>query len=172
MELYRLESGAGSVLALCCTRATETYHHWRVFTDGNDGVCVEFFRRPFEAALKAMGDVEARPVSYLRVKDLEEFTALDVARLPFIKRLGFKDEREWRVIAHTSDVAVEALPIGIELNWVNRIVTNPWMPPGLVDNLREIVHRLDDCGGVRVEPSRLTNSRRWKAAGKKLCTVC
>src|ERR1044072_5759088 len=43
MELYRLESGAGSVLALCCTRATETYHHWRVFTDGKEGGCGGFF---------------------------------------------------------------------------------------------------------------------------------
>jgi hypothetical protein len=37
LELYQSHANVGSVLALCCTLATETYHHWKVFTQGIEG---------------------------------------------------------------------------------------------------------------------------------------
>jgi hypothetical protein len=42
MSEYRRIKQAKSVLALCFTTAPETYHHWRVFSHGGDGVCIEF----------------------------------------------------------------------------------------------------------------------------------
>jgi hypothetical protein len=34
----RRKCGLGAVFALCCTRARETYHHWKVFTPAGEGV--------------------------------------------------------------------------------------------------------------------------------------
>jgi len=41
---YKERTNASSVLALCFAEASETYHHWRVFSSGGDGVCIEFDR--------------------------------------------------------------------------------------------------------------------------------
>lgn len=43
--------GAQSVLALCFAEVAETYHHWRVFSHGSDGVCLEFNRPKLESFL-------------------------------------------------------------------------------------------------------------------------
>ena len=71
MELYRAQANVESVLALCCTMATETYHHWRVFTQGMEGVCFELDRHRLEAAIGRMPDLVAGPVEYKLVKHLE-----------------------------------------------------------------------------------------------------
>jgi hypothetical protein len=170
LELYRAETNTASIVALCCTRATETYHHWRVFTQGSEGVCIEVDRQRLERALETMPNVIARPVEYLLVKDLEGFTTADLPRLPFAKRKGFRDEREWRVIGLCGDPTQKSLAVPIELEWINRLVVNPWMTPALVDNLRGLIKSIRDCRGVRVESSRLTNSRRWKSAGRNICS--
>lgn len=70
IELYRNRIQAKSVLALCCAMASETYHHWRVFTQGIEGVCLELERVPLSRALNAIEDVTAGKVDYLRIKDL------------------------------------------------------------------------------------------------------
>ena len=169
MELYQKEKQLGSILALCCTMATETYHHWKVFAAGMEGVCIEIDRVALERALQSNGDIETRPVEYLKVKELEAFTDADLHRLPFVKREGYGDEREWRILARCDEDMKQTMEIPLDLTSINRVVFNPWMPQPLVDNLREMIRALPGCKKLRVERSRLTNSVLWKAAGKKLC---
>lgn len=169
MEIYQAQKELGSVLALCCTMATETYHHWKVFTTGIEGVCIEIDRVALARSLSPSSDIEARPVEYLKVSELEAFTADDVDRLPFVKREGYGDEREWRILARSTEKLKQTMELPLELSVINRVVFNPWMPPVLVNNLRDMIRPLPGCEGLKVESSRLTNSSRWKAAGKKLC---
>ena len=42
MAEYKRLKQAKTVLALCFAETAETYHHWRVFSHGADGVCLEF----------------------------------------------------------------------------------------------------------------------------------
>ncbi len=168
MELYRSSVGAASVQAICCTMSTETYHHWRVFTQGMDGVCVEFEREPLEMAVRNLSDIIARPVEYLKVTELEKLGRGAVERLPFIKRDGFSDEREWRIVSKSQSEVRQTFDISFELGWITRLVLNPWMPPSLAENLRSIIRGMAGCDSMKIEASRLTNSKRWKAAGDKL----
>lgn len=168
MELYRSVANAGSVLALCCTLATETYHHWRVFTQGMEGICLEFERQPLERQLSGTPGLEMRKVDYLKVGDLEALHPGDANRLPYVKRDGFSDEREWRIVLTSAESAVMAMPVAIELTSLKRVLLNPWMPPSLADNLRGVIRTIPGCESVRIEASRLTNSERWKSAGKAL----
>lgn len=135
MELYRSKAEVGSVLALCCTTASETYHHWRVFTQGMDGVCLEFARSALESELRSVPNMECGRVEYLRVKDLDALGPDAVSRLPFIKREGFSDEREWRIVLSSSQELHMVEPIRIQIASLNKIILNPWMPPSLADNL-------------------------------------
>jgi hypothetical protein len=57
MSQYKSRKELGTLLALCFSQAEETYHHWRVFTHGADGVCITFRRAQL---LHALGG-EERP---------------------------------------------------------------------------------------------------------------
>src|SRR5258708_39734668 len=55
LEQYKNGRKAKSVLALCLSEAGETFHHWKVFTQGSDGVCIQFHR---DVLLGAVNSVE------------------------------------------------------------------------------------------------------------------
>ena len=169
MELYQTKTDCGSLLALCCTMATETYHHWKVFASGMEGVCIEIDRVFLERSVASDHHIKVRQVEYLKVKELEALDEADIDRVPFIKREGFGDEREWRIIARCDDKLKQTLPIRLDLQAINRIIFNPWMPDALVETVRQVIRSLPGCEKIKVARSRLTNSTRWKAAGKKLC---
>jgi len=42
LERYRDERKLRSLLAICFSLHRETFHHWRVFSSGSSGVCIEF----------------------------------------------------------------------------------------------------------------------------------
>ena len=42
LERYQAKGKIASVLAICFTLEKETFHHWRVFSHGSSGVCLEF----------------------------------------------------------------------------------------------------------------------------------
>ena len=143
----------------------------RVFTQGMEGICLEFERSLLESNLYAIPSIEMRKVDYLKVSDLEGLSPADAHRLPYVKREGFSDEREWRIVLTCDETALMAQSAPITLRSINRILLNPWMPPALADNLRGIIRNIPGCGSIKIEASRLTNSERWKSAGKALVTL-
>lgn len=169
LELYRLEMAAPSIVAACFTRATETYHHWRVFTPASEGVCIEINRLELQRSLAARENCAIGAVEYLLVQELMEFEKKDLPRIPFAKRVGYKDERELRILALCGDAATVSLSLPIDLAWIRRIILNPWMHQSLTGNLRKMIKTIDGCEKLSIEISHLTNSSRWKSAGKKIC---
>ncbi len=167
MDLYRAKTSSPSVLALCCTMAKETYHHWRVFTSGIDGVSIEFHREPLEEAVEGQVGFRAGPVEYLGVNELDGRSGKHLSSLPFVKREGYADEREWRIIKQCDEVR-EFADLAIELSWISSITFSPWMPPSLTDNLRGIIKTIVPDAKISLRSSSLTNSRAWKDAGRKL----
>jgi hypothetical protein len=63
LESYAKTNGFATTYALCLTEASETYHHWKVFTSGANGVCIEFKK---EALIKF-----AEKVSGLRAESVQ-----------------------------------------------------------------------------------------------------
>src|SRR5882762_5821833 len=51
MSQYKTKKQLKTLLALCFSESDETYHHWRVFTRGADGVCIHFKRDELLEAL-------------------------------------------------------------------------------------------------------------------------
>jgi hypothetical protein len=51
MSEYKRLKNAKSVLALCFAESEESYHHWRIFSAGGDGVRIEFDKTALLAAL-------------------------------------------------------------------------------------------------------------------------
>src|SRR5690349_21182641 len=97
MELYKSARKLRSLLALCFSQETETYHHWRVFADGPSGICVSFDKSELIHAVKRRAGVTVNEVSYVRLHKFNSRTR-KVPSLPFLKRAPFKPEREFRFI--------------------------------------------------------------------------
>jgi hypothetical protein len=51
LKRYQEAKELGTVLALCFSSEREKYHHWRVFSHGASGVCVEFNAKKFLAGI-------------------------------------------------------------------------------------------------------------------------
>lgn len=92
MSHYKKYQRAKSVLALCFSEANETYHHWRVFTHGSDGVCIAFNRDELLAAFGEIGNMRKRAVKYKRITELKNFHP-SVAQLPFLKRRPYQGRK-------------------------------------------------------------------------------
>ncbi|SHF08518.1 hypothetical protein SAMN04487965_1330 [Microbulbifer donghaiensis] len=42
LQQYGVTTKQSSLYSLCLTETNETYHHWRIFSHGASGVCIEF----------------------------------------------------------------------------------------------------------------------------------
>lgn len=168
MALYKQERQLGGLYGLCAARCSETYHHWRVFTGTSDGACLEIRRGAFEQALTRLEGVRFGDVEYLRLDQIEQPKAIPLERMPFVKRIGFTAEEEYRVIAETKEDQKSALSIEFPHSMINCIYLNPWLPKPIAESLRETLRSLPGCSKLRVSRSQLIESSRWKRAGDEI----
>jgi hypothetical protein len=175
MELYKEHKNAKGLYALCAAMRAETYHHWRIFTEGASGACVVLKRAPLENYLKSVNENPAVPVTavmfnevtYLKLPQVNNIGPADINRLPFLKRYGFTDEAEFRIVVETDADQQGAIYIDCQPEWIDRIYINPWLPKQQADSL---IGTLNDIGGQRkfnIRRSRLIDGDTWRAAGSR-----
>ncbi len=149
-----------TLLALCLTSRGETYHHWKVFTDKSSGVCIHFRRDEFKQTMRAAG-VKVKKVKYLK---LDELVAEDhpMETLPFLKRFGFGDEGEYRAVYQNKAAEDHLKQVQIDLNIIERISLNPWMPAHVFKSVRTTIEALRQGATFTVDHSSLIDNRRWR----------
>lgn len=165
METYRDFRKLKTLLALCLTSRGETYHHWKVFTNGSHGVCIHFHRSKFTRAMREAG-VEVKEMDYKKFGDLDA-DAIPPRDLPFIKRLAFEDEGEVRAIYESVEPEMTLKSVEIDFNVISRITVNPWMPAPVADSIVDIVERLAPPLVDKVSQSQLIESPTWKKFAAK-----
>lgn len=165
METYRNYRKLKTLLALCLTSRGETYHHWKVFTNGSHGVCIHFHRSNFIQTMLRAG-VEVKEMDYKKFGDLDA-DAIPPRDLPFIKRLAFKDEGEVRAIYENIKPEVSLKSVEINLNLISRVTLNPWMPAAIAESVVEIIESLAPPLVDKVSQSELIESPTWKKFAAK-----
>jgi hypothetical protein len=168
MALYKEHAKAKSLYAACFTQVAETYHHWRVFGGAADGACVEFRRAAFEKHIAGNSDISSNEVEYFYLKDAESITKGKPDRLPFMKRMGFEPEAEYRLITKSDDEQAPALALPIDLKLVRQVYINPWLPESIYKSLRSVMSDIEGCGHIKIYRSGLIDSQRWKNAGNRI----
>src|SRR5262249_26604235 len=164
LALYREKKSLATVLALCFTQTTETYHHWRVFADGSSGVCVTFDKDRLLSAMKKQRGVTARAVRYLKLPEIKK-RKLKADDLPFLKRFPYGDEREFRIVYASKSVKTAFLDIDIPLGCIRRITLSPWIPAVLTGHLKDTLRRIDGCAELKIARSTLIGNEQWKNLG-------
>lgn len=162
LEVYKNRKNLKSVLALCFAQTSETYHHWRVFTGGTSGVCIQFAKADFLEGLPQ--DVMRRRVKYVKMRELRAVARV-LDDLPFLKRYPFRDEKEFRIVYEDAKVECGTKDFDIQLSVIRRVTLNPWIPAPLYKAVKDLFRRIDGCSKLSVTKTTLVNNELWKAAG-------
>ena len=170
LELYGDRTGCSSVLAYCMTEAKETFHHWQVFAGHGFGACIVFDKARLLERLNRSGLLHGK-VRYRLASNLDRLHRIADARIPFLKREVFADEREYRIIGSVPAVFSEggdALQVGIDLSIIRRVVLGPSIPSSMADTLQQIIRSFDGCAGMNVHHSRLYENQVWSNSLERL----
>src|SRR5690349_18645826 len=95
LKVYEKRRKLRRVLALCFSQADETSHHWKMFAPGPSGVCICFDGQRLIEALEKQRGVKGGDVVYKTLKELRKKRP-KVAALPFLKRIPYEGEEEYR----------------------------------------------------------------------------
>ncbi len=166
LSTYKDKKQLKSVLALCFTTESETYHHWRVFAPGASGACVYFRATDLENTFGKARGVTFKEVNYLKLDELETKKP-KISELPFIKRAPYKHEKEYRALWESKSEEIGHLSIPIELSSITRILLSPWMHQNLRESVKNLLKEIDGCKSIRMWNSTLIDNSDWKSFGDK-----
>lgn len=164
MAEYKRRKNLKSLFALCFANCDETYHHWRVFSHGSDGVRIEFDKT---ILMKSFTDdrIIARDVSYKKIEELKVDTRFAVDDLPFLKRQGFRDEVEFRVIYQNDSRVLFTKSFEFDLAAVRRITLSPWIVKSLSDSVIATLRQIKGCEKLKIYRSTLVDNEQWQRLG-------
>jgi hypothetical protein len=162
MSEYKSRKQLGTLVALCFSQAEETYHHWRVFTHGADGVCITFRRAPLLNALKEEG-LRTGAVTYRKIADLPRLRP-KLEQIPFLKRAPYEDEREFRLVYEDSVKEIETKGFSIPIACISRVTLNPWLAKPLAKAMKSAIKGIAGCANLKVYQTTLLENERWKKA--------
>ena len=163
MSVYQQRSRISSLLALCFAEDYETYHHWKVFSHGPSGCCLEFDKKRLVESISAVAGTRHGAVEYKAIDALRNLKALPVEQLPFLKRYPYRDEKEYRFVYEADQPNLTSIGFDINLSWIKRITLSPWMHKSLEASIKKTLKLIDGCQNIKIYRSTLLENERWKA---------
>ena len=163
IEKYCKKKKLKKVLALCFAESSETYHHWRVYAEGVAGVCIEFDKDRLLPVLRAQKKcLRYGSVKYVQVDQLATYQT-KVNDWPFIKRLPYQGEKEFRILyeEHT-DATLSSFSLPIPIASIHRVYLSPWIQRDVSHAVRKTIQSLPQCAELDVYKTSLVDNKRWK----------
>lgn len=165
VTLYKEKCQLASVLALCFTRSSETYHHWRIFAPSSAGVRVTFDESSIRQSITGVPGLQLKDVEYVKISDIRN-TDLRREKLPFLKRYPYQHESEVRLLWESSTKEMNSFSFPIKLEAITKITLSPWLHPSLLDSVKETLKSIEGCGSLRVDRTTLISNDEWLKHGQ------
>ena len=153
LEAYRSDGGFHSIYACCLAECRETFHHWKIYSKGLNGVCVEFDKDQLVSSLDSE-HCNHQSVEYVNWQLLDQ-NQFALEQRPFLKRDVFADEEEYRIVVTSQEEQKPVLYRSVPRTAVRRIILNPWLPESTAYSVFEILKLLPDCGDLSLWRSQL-----------------
>ena len=160
MLAYQRRKKYKTALAICFAEAAETYHHWKVFSPGKDGMCVVFDKRRLTEHLTKL-KIRHGLVEYYTLRRLREHEP-KIDDVPFSKRAAYRDEQEYRALFCSDKEELTSKDLEIPVTAIERIVVNPWLPEVLVGTVREVINSISGYDTLEVLQSKVIDGPAWK----------
>ena len=161
IEQFALANGLLKTYALCLAEAPETYHHWRVFSHGSGGVCIEFDKTKLVDAANLIPGMRAEEVKYKTINSLGR-GAPSQSDLPFLKRYAFIDEKEFRLFYSSTEEGPPVFRLSVPLKAIKRITLSPWLPNSVVSHVESTLKSINGCKALKIYKSTLVENEDWK----------
>jgi hypothetical protein len=161
LQEYKRRKALKSLVLTCFTTKPERFHHWKSFADGTDGVCIHFRVKPLIEAVARDAGFRSGLVAY-RDNTAEDNWTPKTTEIPFLKRLAFSDEGEYRILFEDKDVIRETKDLALELNCVSRIVVSPRLAKGLFPAVKEQLASIAPDARLQIAQSSILDSTRWR----------
>lgn len=166
IERYKQEKKFKTVLALCFTTKRETFHHWKIFSNGSSGVCIEFNKELLLKGLTEKKGFRLGPVTYKYIKEVQADKPA-LKDWPFLKRKPFEDEGEFRIIYENAITEEKTKEIPFDIGCIRNITLSPWLPESVAKTVIAIIKSTEGCNNIRVIRSTLIENATWRAAIEK-----
>ena len=169
IDQYAQQRCLKAVFVLCLAESAETYHHWSVFSKGTGGACIEFHKDVLIEAAQMVHGLRAGSVQYRTINQLKERSP-SLGEWPFLKRIAFTDEREFRLFLGVEDAdPPEMFRIKMPLTSIDRIMLSPWLPESVVQSVKKVLQAIPGCGDLQIYRSSLVDNENWKrfATGRR-----
>ena len=163
LERYREEMKFRSVLAICFSTRSETFHQWRVFSSGLSGVGIEFDKSGLFPSIADQKGFRSGKMSYKPVLWLLN-NRPEIEKWPFLKRKPFEDEAEFRIIYETKTDHLRSKNVDIDLSAIRRVTLSPWVPESVAESVMSIIKNIDGCRRLTVNRSSLIDNAGWRRA--------
>jgi hypothetical protein len=161
LERYRQEMKFRSVLAICFSQHRETFHHWRIFSSGSSGVCIEFDKSRLLKHVIGRAGFRHEKMTYSWISELQKAKP-PIEKWPFLKRKPFEDEREYRITFESKTENVRAKGIQIDLACIRKVTLSPWIPGPVSSSVVAIMKKIDGCSGLDITRSSLLDNSGWR----------
>jgi hypothetical protein len=162
IEQYKIKKKLQTTLALCFSGKPETFHHWKVFAAGPSGVNIQFDKARLVKSLRRRDGFLKGDVDYRSIVSIEE-TPPKVEHLPFLKRVPYTDEHEFRIIYVNPKTTEKVKCIPLDLTAIRRITLSPWLSEEVGRTVSHVIRNIEGCSHLRVGRSTLLENERWKS---------
>jgi hypothetical protein len=160
MGVYKERMKLKTLLAICLARDSDTYAHWKVFSPNSDGVCMVLNKELLLRSFDGIPGIRHDEVEYREIRELQSDPPF-LARLPFIKRIPYRPEGEFRVLYESEDEIVGSKAFALPDGCIEAVVLSPWMPDPLVESVKKTLKSIEGCGEVRMYQSTLIRNELW-----------
>ena len=159
---YCERQNLSTVSALCLAQAPETFHHWQIFAGREAGVCIVFKGDEFKLWATKQPSLIARNVEYKAITELRSGGQIKTDDLPFLKRAGFEDEQEYRLISTAVLKRGEtSTELDIDLSLIDRLTFSPFIHKSLFESAKAVVKGIEGCKNLRCSHSQLISNKQW-----------
>lgn len=159
MQKYRESRMLNYLGAICFAEGPETVQHWKMYAGNVDGVMIQFKRDKFLNSISSKSSTIHGPIEYVEIKDIR--TVITRETLPFLKRIPYKDEAEYRIL-HTAVIDQKRSPsVSIEIDWIDRVVFNPWLCRSSFEKKKMELKGIQGCSSLKIYQTTLLNNSKW-----------
>jgi hypothetical protein len=162
---YKKRKKIQNLFAICFSHGDETIYHWKTFSNGSSGCCIEFDAPGLFKVLDGIPRLIHGKISYKKLSRVES-KGVTTNRIPFTKRWPYRCEEEYRIIV-TSEDESDFFDIDIPLDVINKITISQQIPDQIYKTLVNQLKSLKGDQKSRINRSTLYSNKRWINSFKK-----